>query len=62
MDKYETCPSCGHELERGLNECPGCGGMTPPRFLLDPSYLIRQAGRILLLIAVGMLLKLLLIG
>lgn len=62
MDKTEACLSCGHELEPGLNECPGCGRATPVHILLDPSSLIRQAGRILLIIAVGMVLKMFLIG
>jgi hypothetical protein len=62
LSKKKSCPSCGHELEWGLNECPGCGDMAPLLISLDPQSLIRQAGRILLIIAVGMVLKLFLIG
>lgn len=61
MAKTDTCPSCGRELEPGLNECHGCGSATPSVVLLDPKSLMRQVGRILLIIAIGLILKLFLI-
>ena len=56
------CPACGRELDRGLSECPHCGGMTPLRISLDPASLAKWLVRILVLVAVGFLAKLVLLG
>lgn len=56
-----ACPSCGHELDRGLSECPHCGGMAPLRVSLDPKSLVKWLLRILFLVVVGFFVKLLLL-
>ena len=56
------CSDCGGELDWGLSECPHCGGMTPLRISLDPGSLVKWLVRILVLAAVGLVVKVLLLG
>ena len=56
------CPSCGGEMEWGVSECPHCGSMAPLRISADPKSLVKQLAKILTIIAVGLILKLFLMG
>ena len=56
------CPSCGGELERGLSECPRCGEMAPLNISANPVALVKRLAGILAVIAVGLVVKLLLLG